>query len=362
MKNYCEACESNQFLFKVQNYCQTVSQTIPNCQLYNSVDGNASCVSCKGLTYYDQGLKKCQAVDIPECQVVDTFSPLCTFCDLNKNLVPNIYQINNKCVKIPDYLFRNCSQSGFEMNQNNYSCNVCEGQNYPRRFDNSNYSFCVYETQLIDFLYGLSETNLLYLDNCLSFRFVDKNKECVYCDQNNDKKVIQNNFCSTACSPDELAYTFYIETGGTQPYAFMKCKRQNLIAINESFSLENCKILDYDVSYIRSGLITEDQIPKGCVECLDGYKGYYNSSIESYWSHFNYLPARSFSTSGIYKKSFFSIWHKRTIYNSCLAFNKNMETANTKLFTFTKVQDITFPSLKNGFTYFTVAGISSVIS
>lgn len=66
----------------------------------------------------------------------------------------------------------------------------------------------------------------------------------------------------------------------------MKCIRQNKIVINKQFSLDNCKVLDYDVSIIRSGVVTEDQIPKGCVECLPGYKGFYDKTIESYWSHY----------------------------------------------------------------------------
>lgn len=145
------------------------------------------------------------------------------------------------------------------------SCKKCQGKYYPRSFDSKYFSFCVYETQLIDFREGLTETNLLNLENCSSFRFVGSDKECVYCVQENAKKFIRGNFCAEECFSDEVAFRFYFEEKGTRPYAFMKCIRQNQIVINKQFSLENCKILDYDVSVVRTGVTTEDQIPKGCV-------------------------------------------------------------------------------------------------
>lgn len=38
----------------------------------------------------------------------------------------------------------------------------------------------------------------------------------------------------------------------------MKCKRQNLIAINQEFSLEKCKILDFNIATIISNAKSED--------------------------------------------------------------------------------------------------------
>jgi len=60
-------------------------------------------------------------------------------------------------------------------------------------------------------------------------------------------------------------------------------------------SLDNCKIIDFDVSRVLS-TVKENEIPKGCIECMDGYKGVITSS-EFYYNHYIHLPAKNIESS-----------------------------------------------------------------
>lgn len=39
----------------------------------------------------------------------------CINCDLNKSLIPNNNNDDNKCVKIPDILYNNCTNFEFKL-------------------------------------------------------------------------------------------------------------------------------------------------------------------------------------------------------------------------------------------------------
>lgn len=126
------------------------------------------------------------------------------------------------------------------------------------------------------------------LENCFSFDF--PLKQCLYCDQNQEKRYISGTegYCTDECSIDEVAYTFFLDDGKPYPQSFMKCVRSNKIQV--SLNLENCKRLDYDIS-IDTGETLGENILKGCVECLDNYKGYIEDETSYRYSHFVDKPA-----------------------------------------------------------------------
>lgn len=125
--------------------------------------------------------------------------------------------------------------------------------------------------------------------------------------------------------------------------------------------MDNCKIIDFDISKTLS-TVTENQIPRGCIECQDGYKGYVSSVSDYYYNHYVHLPARNFPSSTIKDKYYFSIWNKNAIYNNCLQFNSLMESSTYKLLKFTKVEGTSFPSFRDGFDYKNIGTMSDVSS
>lgn len=60
------------------------------------------------MSYYDSSDSKCKTLQIDDCKEIAIDKPSCTKCDLNKSLIPNNNLTNNKCVKVPDFLLRNC--------------------------------------------------------------------------------------------------------------------------------------------------------------------------------------------------------------------------------------------------------------
>lgn len=50
-------------------------------------------------------------------------------------------------------------------------------------------------------------------------------------------------------------------------------------------SFDNCKIIDFDISRTLT-TVKENEIPKGCIECLDGYKGYINDPNDYFYNHY----------------------------------------------------------------------------
>lgn len=76
----------------------------------------------------------------------------------------------------------------------------------------------------------------------------------------------------------------------------MKCIRNNQIKLITDSSLDNCKIIDFDVSRTISNP-REDLIPKGCIQCHDGYKGYINNISDYHFNRYVHMPLRNFSYS-----------------------------------------------------------------
>lgn len=110
-------------------------------------NGQVICSECTSGYYYNITTKKCVKGDFSDCVEVDKFSNKCVLCDLNKSLIPSVNEVGNKCVKIPDLLINKCLDFNFSMTGNQeIACKECTGNYYPKKLDNKNYSFCVYET------------------------------------------------------------------------------------------------------------------------------------------------------------------------------------------------------------------------
>lgn len=315
--NDCSGCPEHYYLYKLYNYCKTLSETelVENC---NEYDVSSKCYKCDINYYLDSTNNVCVLSNIIDCAEFDRTTNKCLICDIKKNLMPSNNNVNNKCIAIPEYMKTNCTDLSVDI-VGAIGCNECDADYYPYDLGNSYWSFCISQTELTDFREQFSENNAIILNNCLSFDF--QTKKCLYCDPESTKNYVssESGICLESCSADEIAYTFLLD--GIYPKSYLKC--QGKTNIQNFTNIDNCARLDFDMTERPTTGNTADKITKSCIECKPGYIGIIDDPLNFTYSHFESYPAKHLPTSSITKASYFSITHKVPLFTRCQLFNSS---------------------------------------
>ena len=118
-KNGCQTCENSFMLFQNTNFCELVTQEVPNCQKYIS---KSECDICKDGFYFVT-TKICAEIPQEEnCLQRVKEKPECEKCKYDFKLE------GGKCVPLPKYLFEFCESDNRDgkLLFTEYICDNCK--------------------------------------------------------------------------------------------------------------------------------------------------------------------------------------------------------------------------------------------
>ena len=192
--NTCEQCQEDKTLnFKIEKACYDVIDKTPNCSEYDITEENEiKCESCD--IGYSLNNGKCNLIEIDNCVGLDSNGD-CSLCINNFGLSKD----KKSCKPIFDVFEQDCLITNLSSNFNDQFvgdafCSVCEENKVP--VDIKDTFICLKNEDIKEI-----SSSIVLIDDCLKY---DNNSKCVLCDPNSQNKYLVvdelNNFCTSDCN------------------------------------------------------------------------------------------------------------------------------------------------------------------